>query len=205
MKLFGKKVSTVLVVDDCSTDPMTEGGLRWWAEMRTKTGFPVEAIVLDENVNFTKSSNIGLKHVTEKCEPQDIVVLLSNDVKIMTDFIGHMTEILRHPKTLTGGVMYTHDTGWNTFDGKIFPYIEGWLLATTAGSWIELGYFDERYAPSDYEDVDLSTKAGSMGYALSPMNVQGLEHMAGQSIRYSPEREARTKLNRDKFKEKWIK
>ncbi len=205
MKLCGTKLSTVLVVDDCSVDDMTEGGLRWWAGLRTKTGFPVEALVLNENVNFTKSSNIGLKYITDKCSPNDIVILLSNDVKIMTDFIGHLTEILRQPKTLCGGVLYTHDTGWNTFDGKTFPYLEGWLLATTAESWKDLGYFDERYSPSDFEDVDLSTFAGSMGYALVPLNSQGLEHMAGQSIKYGAEREARTKINQAKFREKWIK
>lgn len=205
MKLFGKKVSTVLVVDDCSTDSMTEGGLRWWAEMRTKTGFPVEALVLDENVNFTKSSNIGLKHITGKCEPQDIVVLLSNDVKIMTDFIGQMTEILRQPKTLVGGVLYTHDTGWNTFDGKTFPYLEGWLLATTAESWKELGYFDEIYSPCIFEDVDLSTKALRKEYWLASLKDSGLEHISGQSIHYNESRHELTRVNQTKFKEKWIK
>lgn len=205
MKLFGKKVSTVLVVDDGSVDEMTEGGLRWWASMRTKTGFPVEALVLEENLNFTLGANAGLKYMTDRCSPEDIVVLLSNDVKIMTDFVGHMTEILRHPKTLCGGVLYTHDTGWNTFEGKTFPYLEGWLLATTAESWKELGYFDERYAPCIFEDVDLSTTAVNLGYILIPLDTPGLEHMSGQSITYNEARHELTRLNQTKFREKWIK
>ena len=34
-------------------------------------------------------------------------------------------------------------TGWNKFGEKIFPYLEGWLLATTSKGWAELGYFEK--------------------------------------------------------------
>ena len=67
-----------------------------------------------------------------------------------------------------------------------------------------MGYFDDRYAVSDFEDVDLSTTAVSLGYNLVPLNNPGLVHLGGKSIGYSPEREARTRINQEKFEEKWI-
>ena len=68
-----------------------------------------------------------------------------------------------------------------------------------------LNYFDERYVPHDFEDVDLSTTALSLGMELIPLNNPGLQHIGGQSIGYSPAREAITRTNLKKFGDKWIK
>ena len=69
----------------------------------------------------------------------------------------------------------------------------------------KLNYFDERYVPHDFEDVDLSTTALSLGMELIPLNNPGLQHIGGQSIGYSPAREAITRTNLKKFGDKWIK
>ena len=83
--------------------------------------------------------------------------------------------------------------------------MEGWLLATTSKGWAELGYFDGRYTPCDFEDVDLSTQAMSMGYDLVALNSPALRHMGGQSSGFNSAREAQTRINQKKFEEKWIK
>ena len=198
-------VSSVLVVDDCSTDTMTEDGLKWWADFRVKNNFNVECLQLENNVGFLLASNAGLKYIVDKCDPDDIVVLLSNDVQIMTPFIGQMAEILRQPKKMVGGILYSHDTGWNKFGDKIFPYLEGWLVALTAEGWAKAEWgFDERFNPSDYEDIDLSTYMLSLGYELVPLNNPGLHHIGGQSYGYTEERRKRTETNRKKFEEKWL-
>lgn len=199
-------IHEVIVVDDCSTDDMTEGGLRWWAEFMVKTNFKVSSICTEENLGFLYASNFGLFSVCSRVDIDDIVILLSNDVEIRTDFVRQMIDILRQtPKALVGGVLYSHDTGWNKFGDEVFPYLEGWLLGMTADGWSACGWgFDSRFAPSDYEDIDLSTYMLTLGYELAPLNNPGLHHIGGQSIHYGPERLARTNLNKKKFQEKWI-
>lgn len=198
-------ITEVIVIDDCSVDDMTEGGLSWWGREFKSKGFLVSSISTPENLNFLKASNFGLSHVINRAEDDDLIILLSNDVEIRTDFVSQMTEIIsqRGNKVLTGGILLSQDTGWNRFGDKIFPYLEGWLLGATAEIWKALELFDERFAPSDYEDIDLSTLALEYGYELVPLNNPGIHHIGGQSIKYGSEREARTKANKEKFKEKW--
>lgn len=198
------EITEVVVVDDCSNDDMTEGGLRWWKSFKPKE-FKVSSITTPENLNFLGASNFGLSDTVSKCEPDDVIILLSNDVEVRTNFVCQVTEILSHKiPSLVGGILYSTNTGWNKFGDKIFPYLEGWLLATRAMDWITLEFFDPIFSPSDYEDVDLSTLALKYGYELVPLNNPGVHHIGGQTIGYTPERLERTNVNKKKFEEKWI-
>ncbi|MEK6882660.1 MAG: hypothetical protein AABY22_23765, partial [Nanoarchaeota archaeon] len=76
---------------------------------------------------------------------------------------------------------------------------------TTRNAWDELFYFDEQFAPSDMEDIDLSTKAYALGYDLVALPSDMTHHIGGQSIGFNPEREKITLINKEKFKNKWIK
>jgi GT2 family glycosyltransferase len=191
-------VNEVVVVNDASTDEELFSGLNWWKG----TGMlPIREIRAKENKGFLISANLGLKQATG-----DIKILISTDVRVYGDIVQAITLILKaNPKSLVGGVVYTHDTGWNKFGKKIFPYVEGWMLATTNYGWEELGYLDRRYVPNDFEDVDLSTTALSLGYELIIVEPGSAVHTGGKSIGYSPEREALTRINQKKFEEKWIK
>jgi O-antigen biosynthesis protein len=185
----------IIVVDDGSTDKETLDGVAWW-ELHAN----VKVVRPIENLGFLKASNYGVSKATG-----DIIVLISSDVKIEDD----LAEIVRglvteNPRVLIGGKLYNYDTGWNTFDGKIFPYLEGWLLACTKEAWNDLGGFDERFAPSDMEDVDLSTTAIKKIYALIPLNNPNIRHLGGATIGYGDERMAQTVINKEKFKNKWI-
>lgn len=191
----------VLVVDDCSTNPQTKEIYGFWKRLQT---FPLKTIELTENVGFLKASNIGMKAATG-----DIIALISNDVRINKDVVKIAKEIIKTPddKVLLGGRLLDYDTGWNTFDGKIHKYIEGWALIATKSGWEELGYFDERFAPWDYEDIDLSTTALSKGYEIrqfSPYHGDVLEHLGAKSIGYTDERRAITETHRELFRQKWI-
>ena len=203
-----ENIELVLVMDNASTDPEVEQGLKWWKSEWKEKNEPmgVASITNVENIGFTKNSNKGLRFICEMgtVAPDDIVILLSNDVKVNGKFISQIKTILEEtPKSLVGGILYSNDTGWNKFGDKVFPYIEGWLLATTMENWVELDYFDEIYAPHCMEDVDLSTKALRLGYQLVPLNNPGLVHLAGQTIKYTDERHERTKINQEKFRNKW--
>lgn len=202
-----KNVSSVLVMDNCSPDPEVQQGLNWWkAEWKEKDDpLPVSNIRNEENLGFLLSCNVGLKETVEQSQDDDIIILLSNDVQVRGGFVEQVVDCLKAPKTLVGGILYTSSTGWNKFSDKVYPYLEGWLLATTVAGWKELDYFDERYIPCDFEDVDISTVAGKLGYALCPLNTPALHHMSGQTIGFSPERADRTKINQKKFEAKWVK
>lgn len=185
----------IIVVDDCSTDRAAIDGLQWWAmNMDVKVRRPLE------NLNFLKASNWGMKQATG-----DVICLISTDVRIHRDFLYFIrNELTEKPQKLIGGRLLDYDTGWNTFDGKTHIYLEGWFLATGKAQWEELGYFDERYAPNDFEDVDLSTTACSKGWTLSEMAQGMVSHIGAQSIPYNDERYKLTEINREKFRLKWL-
>ena len=190
----------VIVVDDFSQDEKTFDTYKFWQRIDS---FPLKIIHLPENVGFLKASNRGLQEAAG-----DIVALISNDVRIKKDLKKVTEEIIKTSldKILLGGRLFDFDTGWNVFDGKVFPYIEGWALITTKLGWTTLGYFDEQFAPNDYEDVDLSTTALSIGYELktfAPWQGDVLEHIGAQSIGYTDERWAITEAHRELFRKKW--
>ena len=191
----------VIVVDDFSNDKETKNVYEFW--QRVGESFPLKVLYLPENVGFVKASNAGLKEAIG-----DIVALISSDVRIYKDLKKFTLEIIKthNDKILLGGRYLDWDTGWNIFDGKTYPYVEGWALIATRSAWEEIGWFDERFAPWDFEDVDLSTTAASKGYQLrqfSPWQGEVMEHMVAKSIGYTDERRAITEAHRELFRQKW--
>lgn len=191
-------IEEVIVVNDVSPDVDVMNGLNWW---KSSNMLPLEIINLENNLGFLKASNLGLQAAVE-----DVVCLISTDVRVRGDLVKqlHTLDTLSYD-WLAGGKLYELATGWNDFDGQIFNYLEGWLLATRRDSWKDLGYFDTQYAPCDFEDIDLSTTAQSKDYVLHSLELDcPLEHGGGHSIKYGDEREKITKANREKFREKWL-
>lgn len=187
-------IEEVLVVNNGCTEDASFTGLNWW--IHTKT-LPIRELRLEENLHFIGGFNAGLKEVKG-----DILVALSNDVRIYGDIVQFLYDL---PTTdFVGGRYLDWDTGWNTFDGKIYPYLEGWLLAAHRWAWEGVGYFDERYKPNDMEDIDLSTKALSLDYSLITFPEGHAIHLGGQTYRFTPEREQTTIRNKEKFKAKWV-
>ena len=144
----------VLIMDNVSTEHKFQDGIDWWS---TSHLLPIKHVRNEENLGFLRNSNKGLKMATG-----DIVCLISTDVRVYKDIVSHVID--SDFLGLWGGRFIGWDTGWNQFNGKIFPYIEGWLVGTDASIWKELDYFDERFSPNDFEDVDLSTKATKNGW-----------------------------------------
>lgn len=182
----------VIVVDNGSTDirPL-------------KTPLPMGYIRIEENVGFAPGFNRGLMAASKSA---DLVFAISNDVRISGRFIKQAEDVVKDGrKYLIGNRLLSGNTGWNTFGGKVFEYLEGYFLATTPAGWQELGYFDDNYAPYDFEDVDLSTAAKKMGFKLTTLNSPVIQHAGGGTIGYNPTREAITKRNQKYFESKWIK
>ena len=200
MELY-KLVNTsceIILVDDCSTENVM-GAMGFW---KVQTKHRVICTKTPKNLGFGGAMNFGCKRATE-----DVLILLSNDVQLLYDFVPDGLEKVQE-KVLVGGILRGYDTGWNTFTykgkSKIFPYLEGWLLACTKESWKDLGGFDPIFDPYDMEDIDLSATAIIKGYNLIPLNSKYLIHASGQTIRkVNPDREKITVRNQGRFYGKW--
>lgn len=192
-----KDVYEVLVIDNGSNDPVVSNGLQFWINLKV---LPIRIITLHTNRGFIGGMNLGLKKAAG-----DVILLLSNDIRVeSSDLLEEISmEIDRNKKILIGGDVYTHDTGWNSFNGKVFPYAEGYCLAATKKTWDDLDGFDVRYSPSDFEDVDLSTRALSMGYRLIRLRPGIVKHLGGKTYGYTDERRERTERNKSIFAKKW--
>jgi O-antigen biosynthesis protein len=182
----------VVLVDNGSEDKATEAGAKFWKNM-----LPIKYLRLEENIGFAGGANAGLEAATKRN-----IALISNDVRITNKWPYTMVSQMGQNELL-GGVLHSHDTGWNTFDGKTFPYLEGWFLSALSSVWETLGYFDTSYCPHDYEDIDLSTTALRYGFELKPI-VDGLIHKGGGTLGYNPEREMITLRNQERFMKKWL-
>ena len=190
-------VLEVIVVDDCSTEENYAQGIEWW---QNNGMLNVRQLRMKKNGGFIRSSNIGMQKAVG-----DIILLLSSDVRIGTDVVAPLQKYLGlGQRTIVGGRVVDWDSGWNTFDGVTYPYLEGWFLAATKESWKELEYLDEDLVPHDFEDVSLSTKALRSGYNLVPLNDDRFQHMSGQTIGFNPDREAITIRNREIFRRKYV-
>jgi len=188
-------VDEVIVVDDASTAESFHNGLEWW---KTNGMLPIRHIRNTKNQMFLKSSNIGMRQARG-----DVVCLISNDVRIHKDIVKQILSYDPAELLFIGGRYLDWDTGWNTFNNRVYGYLEGWLLSAPNEMWKELDYFDEQFAPSDMEDVDISTKAVEAGYTLMALPSDMTTHLGGQSIGFNPEREKITLANKEKFRKKW--
>lgn len=188
----------VIIANNGSSNEFVPNGIKWWKSLGK---LPIKEFKADENVGFIRICNFAVSKAKG-----DIIILISNDVRVQTDIVTRIVQILEDGKNIVGGVLYENDTGWNTFRGKIYPYLEGWLLGFSKEAWDEIGGFDERYVPNDFEDVDFSTVASVLDYNLVPLNAgTKVWHIGAQTIHYGPEREALTKRNKEKFRRKWVK
>lgn len=189
-----ENIDEILVVDDCSKDQPT-----------LQCPIPFSVIRSAVNSGFPIACNMGLRQTTQQMAEKRIVFLISNDVKISGKFVEQVADILFDARRyLVGNRYITFDTGWNTFEGKTFPYLEGWFYAATSDGWRDIGYFDEGFYKFDYEDIDLCTTAKIKGYKLISLNNPHLIHLGGQTIGFNPEREAITNKNKEYFRKKWV-
>jgi GT2 family glycosyltransferase len=176
----------IFVLDDGSKIPYKREGIRIGR--------------VDENMGFLYAARLGIQLALG-----DIKILMNNDVVVTGDFIPLVEkQIKRSPLSLVGNTLADWDTGWNTFNGKVFPYLEGYFLAASKQIWEDIS-FDTRFAPNDYEDVDLSTQAYKLGYPVVPLNCSFIRHLGAGTIGYNPEREKLTRINQEKFAKKWVK
>jgi len=194
---FNRDVDEVVIIDNGSNAKDFFDGYNWWLKSKN---LPLKMYTIKENVGFLKACNFGVPKADG-----DIILLVSNDVQIKRPILDEVKEKLNGGNCIVGPRLVDWNSGWNCFNNHIYPYLEGWLLGFTRGTWKDLGGFDERFAPNDYEDVDFSTSAISKGYSLVTLGNSQITHLGGATLKFSPQREALTKINQEKFRQKWVK
>lgn len=188
----------IILVNDCSTDPEIDGGVAWW--QKKLEYHKVRYVKNKTNLGFGGSMNKGAK-----IADGEVLVFLSNDVKIFSFFMSEVKQILSFNKALVGGELLDRNTGWNVIDGRVCPYLNGWFLASTKEAWEEVGGFDtEGFGKFDAEDIDISLRFLEKGYNLMQLTQSKLQHMGGQTVyKYFPDRQEYTKKNIEYLKQKW--
>lgn len=185
-----------IVIDNASTDT-TQSTLAYW---KMAIGDRLRVITKPENIGFGPANNEGAKFAYG-----DILIFISNDVVVQGDYVAPLkAAIPSNHSALYGAQLFSHNTGWNTFEGiGNVPYLAGWCVACTNEFWRIMGGFDERYVPCDYEDLDLSYRVSRAGYKLTEVNLP-LHHESGQSAQsLSGGRLAITLESQQKFLDKW--
>ncbi len=189
----------IVLVNDASTEEGIDGGVAWWQKF-SGIKHTVRYVKSEENHGFGYSMNLGARKAIG-----DIVILLSNDVLVFSDFVTEIVTLLQeNPRYFIGGEVLIGDTGWNVINNTIIPYANGWLIACTKEAWEDIGGFDLRYGKFDFEDVDISATAIHKGYDLVALTKSKLRHIGGATIYplYGNRMEI-TKKNRELFVEKW--
>lgn len=196
----------IIIVDDASPEEKEiKGGLGWWQKQVNK--HPIRYYRNPENLGFGGTCNVGADIAIKN--GAEILVFLSNDVYVQGNFIDEIkNKIAQRENILIGGQIIDFRSGWNDvrFNGHtmIVPYAAGWLVACTVRVWETLGGFDPIYGRFDYEDMDLSTTALSLGIGLVGLNLPYLRHYSGATIATLPiNRENQTILNKQRYLNKW--
>jgi GT2 family glycosyltransferase len=192
-----RKDFEVIVVNNGSSD-QTRSILKWWSD-NADWRFLVKH--KQKNVGFGPAVNEGTKAARG-----DYVFIISNDVALKGDFFSDFINFLEREEEqefLLGGRVIDWAAGWNEFPGEPpIHYVEGWFLAAKTRIWRQIGGFDERFVPYDYEDIDLSYRAQQQGIQLRQISAP-IQHAGAGTIGFNPSRRAITEKHRLMFAEKW--
>jgi GT2 family glycosyltransferase len=204
----------VIVVDDCSTDNSVDF---------LQQNFPQIRVIRNEtNRGFSPTINRGIQAATK-----DLVHLLNSDVKLLPDYYAHLVTYFQQEDTfgVMGRIVNWDDDGIQdgaklpTFQGakiKTFknylpsetPYQKGILTMYLSGAealvdrkkLLELGGFDELFAPYYIEDYELSLRAWRMGWKCYYEHNAVCRHRTSSSIRSkSRKRQIQTIYYRNKI------
>ena len=162
----------IIVVDDASADDSVN--------FINKNFKKIKLIQLPKNKGFAYATNAGIK-----AADGNLVLLLNSDVAPRADFLKPALSLFAHDKVFAIGLAdYSHEKGKIVVRGRgggVFKkgFLEHFALVAESGEtlWVsggsglfdkekflELGGFDEIFAPFYWEDIDLSFKAWKKGY-----------------------------------------
>jgi GT2 family glycosyltransferase len=169
----------VIIADDGSTD-----------ETKNIENFVknIKVIRNTKNLGFLKNCNNASKFAKGQ-----YILLLNNDANVQPDYLKYLLELFEGDEKIgmagskiiypngilqeAGGILWKDGSAENYGKGgapeeaqynyvKEVDYISGCSLIIKKKLWEEIGGFDERFAPSYYEDTDLAFEARKRGYKV---------------------------------------
>ena len=207
----------VIVVDNASRDDTS----RMLAAMEG-----IQVIRNQDNKGFVAACNQGAE-----AGKGNYYLFLNNDTEVTRGWLEAMLKPFEDEKVgivgaklvypdgrlqEAGNIIWEDGTGWNYGRGddpdlpqysymKEVDYCSAACLLIHKNLWLELGGFDQKYAPAYYEDTDLCFAARQQGYKVIYQPEARVVHhegvSAGTDINSGYKRYQQ--VNRDKFREKW--
>lgn len=217
-KFTGDIPCEILIADDCSTD---------LTRRITDIVTGINVVKTERNSGFLRNCNHAAKEAKG-----EYILFLNNDTQVQKNWLRPLTDLLdMHPDIgMTGskivcpngwlqgcgGIVWKDGSVWNYGNQrnpalpefsyvKECDYVSGASFVIRKKLWMQLGGFDERYAPAYYEDTDLAFRVREAGYkvVLQPKSVA--VHYEGISNGTDIEKgvKAYQKKNLKKFFERW--
>jgi len=214
----GSESFEVIVVDDCSSDGTAE-------HLAACHGLTV--IRNRDNSGFIASCNRGAQAARG-----EFLVFLNNDTTLTDGWLDALLATftqfpdagiagarLVYPDGRlqeAGGIVFRDGSGWNYGRGDEpdrpdyafaceADYVSGACLAIRRDAFLQLGGFDNHYAPAYYEDTDLCFRMRSIGKRVIYQPACTVIHHEG--ISSGTDESSGTKryqaVNREKFVERW--
>lgn len=208
----------VIVVDDASTDEMSE--------LETIVS-GITVIHNSEPQRFIRACNIGAKKARGR-----YVALLNNDTEVTSGWldelvlaferfgnVGLVGSKLLYPNGVlqdAGGIVWGSGDPWNYGRGgnpneprfsyaRKVDYLTGAAIMTTKAIWDEVGGLSSYLEPMYFDDVDLSFKVRAAGYSTWFVPSSIVYHYEGMTAGIDTGSGIKRfqELNRPKFKRRW--
>jgi GT2 family glycosyltransferase len=153
----------------------------------------------NKNAGFGGANNIG-----SKLAESEIVMFISNDVKIFGDVITPTVQyLLENSNTAVGPRLLNYDTGWNSFkEVSLIPYLEGFCFALNKRNFNLIQGFDENFF-LDVEDLDLCYRLHLAGISLAQISLPLMHQLGGSFSELGVPRDSITQQSYKYFMQKW--
>ncbi|MDH4020948.1 MAG: glycosyltransferase, partial [Xanthomonadales bacterium] len=218
LEFKGKYSFEVIVVDDQSSDETAKQleGIDGLIHLRN-----------EKNLGFVGSCNRGARHARG-----EYLVMLNNDTQVLEGWLDELIDTFdREPETglvgarlvypdgslqESGGIVFNDGSGWNYGRGKKAEnpeylylreadYCSGACIALKTEYFLQIGAFDERYAPAYYEDTDLAFRVRESGFKVMIQPLSAVIHHEGITSGTDTSSGAKKyqTINQKKFVERW--
>lgn len=137
-------------------------------------------IANDDNKGYGGGANQGLLWGYD--QGAQTFIVCNNDIAFLSPvwYENLLKPLPQYPRSLVGPRLIPNNE-WVHFDGRYYPYLEGFMLAFSRRFLDEVGYFDEIFTPAWVEDVELSWRAARHGYTLIESQSVPIWHAYGRT------------------------
>ena len=218
LEFKGKYSFEVIVVDDQSSDETAK-------HLEDIDG--LTHLRNEKNLGFVGSCNRGARHARG-----EYLVMLNNDTQVLEGWLDELIDTFEQEPMAglvgarliypdgslqeSGGIVFNDGSGWNYGRGKQADnpeylylreadYCSGACIALKTEYFLQIGAFDERYAPAYYEDTDLAFRVRESGFKVMIQPLSAVIHHEGITSGTDTSSGAKKyqAINQKKFVDRW--